>query len=208
MERYPEAKRSLLRSLALSEKAYGPDHPAVAATILNLANVEHLLGDVRGAEAMYERALRLLERAYGPDHPMVALATGNLATAIHARGDLKAAKLLYERALAIDEKRLGSGHPETALTLHNLGRLARAEGRHDDAIDLLQRALSVWDGHEGVDGHEGAAELELVLALWENGAKTRAIELARRAQQRTPAEGAREEDLVAVREFLAEHDRP
>ena len=39
--RYPEAEPLLKRSLAILEKALGPDHPNVAASLYNLAGLYH-----------------------------------------------------------------------------------------------------------------------------------------------------------------------
>ena len=59
-----------------SEQALGPDHPDVALSMVNLAN---LLRDHGGnaesarADSLYVRSLAIREQALGPDHPLVAI---------------------------------------------------------------------------------------------------------------------------------------
>ena|SRR6478752_5796186 len=57
------------RALALSETAYGPEHPAVGTRLNNLAWILRELGDFAAARPLAERALALAETAYGPEHP-------------------------------------------------------------------------------------------------------------------------------------------
>ncbi len=59
------------RALAIWEKALGPDHPDVAASLNNLASLYHAQGAYERAKPLYERALAIREKALGPDHPDV-----------------------------------------------------------------------------------------------------------------------------------------
>jgi tetratricopeptide (TPR) repeat protein len=103
------ARALLERALAIDEAAYGPDHPAVAAALNNLALILQALGDLAGARPLQERALAIDEAAYGPDHPAVATALNNLAQILRDLGDLAGARPLQERALAISEARSRAG---------------------------------------------------------------------------------------------------
>jgi len=58
--------------LAIREKALGPDHPDVAASLNNLALVFSRQGRAQEAEGLLLRALAIQEKAFGPDHPNVA----------------------------------------------------------------------------------------------------------------------------------------
>ena len=67
--REPAAARPLLeRALTIGEAAYGPDHPAVATSLGNLAVTLRGLGELAAARPLLERALTVGEAAYGPDH--------------------------------------------------------------------------------------------------------------------------------------------
>ena len=76
--RYSEAEALYKRSLAIREKALGPDHPEVAASLNNLASLYAKQGRYAEAEPLYKRSLAIKEKAFGPDHPDVALSLNNL----------------------------------------------------------------------------------------------------------------------------------
>jgi tetratricopeptide (TPR) repeat protein len=65
--------------------ALGPDHPDVAQSVNNLADLYSAQGRYADAEPLYKRALAIFEKALGPDHPSVASALNNLAS-LHKSG--------------------------------------------------------------------------------------------------------------------------
>jgi len=73
-------------ALAIREKALGPDHPDVAKSLNNLAEVYREQGRNADAEALYQRALAIREKALGPDHPDVAKSLNNLAEVYREQG--------------------------------------------------------------------------------------------------------------------------
>ena len=77
--RYSEAIPLVQRALAILEKALGPDHPDVAASLNNLAGLYQDQRRYGDAEPLYKRSLAILEKAFGPDHPDVAESLNNLA---------------------------------------------------------------------------------------------------------------------------------
>jgi len=115
--RLDEAAAMLERSLALGEEVYGrDDHPAIAETLVPLAQTRMAQGDDDAAEDLLRRSLAIAERAHGPDHP-------DVATALHALGALQArrgardeAGASFDRALEIRRAKLGMTHPDTRLT--------------------------------------------------------------------------------------------
>ena len=70
--RYADAEPLFKRSLAIREKALGPDHPDVAQSLNNLAELYQAQGRYADAEPLYKRSLAIREKALGPDHPDVA----------------------------------------------------------------------------------------------------------------------------------------
>ena len=70
--RYADAEPLLKRSLAIYEKALGPDHPDVATSLNNLAVLYSNQGRYADAEPFHKRALAIYEKALGSDHPDVA----------------------------------------------------------------------------------------------------------------------------------------
>ena len=98
----PAAARPLLdRALAITEAAHGPEHPAVATRLNNLAAVLGDLGEPAAARLLLDRALAIHEAAHAPEHPAVATSLGNLAAGLRDLGEPAAAQPLLDRALSI-----------------------------------------------------------------------------------------------------------
>ena len=57
----------------------GPDHPSVATSLNNLAELYRVQGQYAQAEPLYKRSLAIREKALGPDHPDVADSLNQLA---------------------------------------------------------------------------------------------------------------------------------
>jgi tetratricopeptide (TPR) repeat protein len=164
---YALARPLYERALALREKALGPDHPATALSLNNLALLLQDQGDLAGARALHERALAIREKALGPDHPDTAESLNNLALLLQAEGDLAAARPLFEHALAIYQKMLGPDHPSTATGLNNLALLLQAQGDLAGARPLYERALAIYQKVLGPEHPSTAASLNNLAFLLE-----------------------------------------
>src|SRR5215831_1119233 len=141
--KYDESRPMAERALELREKALGPEHPDVAQSLNNLANLYSLKGDNAKAEPLFQRALAIFEKALGPKHPEVAQSLHNLAIIYSLKGDYAKAEPLHQRALAIREKALGPEHPEVARSLNLLARLYEAKGDLTLAVTFQSRANKV-----------------------------------------------------------------
>jgi tetratricopeptide (TPR) repeat protein len=118
--RYSEAIPLAQRALAIREKSLGPDHPAVANALSNLAGMYYTLGRYVEAEPLYKRALAIREKAGGPNHPDVGVLLDNLALLFKVQGRYAEAEQLNKRALAVLRKALGPNHLDVATSLDNL----------------------------------------------------------------------------------------
>ena len=163
---FEETEPLLQRSLAIKEKALGPDHPSVATTLNNLAGLYESQGRYEEAEPLYQRALAIWEKALGPDHPSVASTLNNLAALYRSQGRYEEAEPLYQRSLAIKEKALGPDHPSVASTLNNLAALYRSQGRNEEAEPLYQRALTISEKALGPDHPSVASTLNNLAGLY------------------------------------------
>jgi Tetratricopeptide repeat len=107
--------RCWTRALTIDEAAHGPEHPAVATSLGNLALVLRDLGEPAAARPLLDRALTITEAAHGPEHPTVAISLGNLAAVLRDLGEPAAARPLLDRALTIGEAAHGPEHPTCPL---------------------------------------------------------------------------------------------
>ncbi|MEN9216312.1 MAG: tetratricopeptide repeat-containing protein, partial [Gloeomargarita sp. HHBFW_bins_162] len=94
------------RSLAIREKALGPDHPDVATSLNNLAGLYELQGNYTQVLPLYQRSLAIREKALGPDHPDVAHSLNNLAGLYESQGNYAQALPLRQRSTDIEENHL------------------------------------------------------------------------------------------------------
>ena len=70
--KYEEALAMYEKALSIKLKKLGDDHPDVATTYNNMANVYNKQGKNDEALAMYEKALSIRLKKLGDDHPDVA----------------------------------------------------------------------------------------------------------------------------------------
>lgn len=106
---YDRAVVAAKKALQVAEKAVGPNHPDVAMSLNNLAELYRAQGQYELAKPLHKRALTIREQALGPDHPLVATSLNNLAESYLAQGQDEQAGMLFKRALAVMEKTLSSG---------------------------------------------------------------------------------------------------
>jgi tetratricopeptide (TPR) repeat protein/CHAT domain-containing protein len=180
--RYVEAEPFFRRALAIYEKAFGPNHPDVAASLHNLATLYTEQGRYAEAEPLYRRALGINEKALGPDHPDVADNLNNLAALYKDQGRYAEAEPLYKRALVIREKAFGPDHRDVAQSLNNLADLYSAQGRYAEAEPLHRRALAIREKALRADHPDVAASLHNLATLYtEQGRYAEAEPLHKRA---------------------------
>jgi tetratricopeptide (TPR) repeat protein len=99
------------------EKKLGEDHPDVATSLNNLADLYRKQGRYPEAEPLFLRSLSIKEKQLGADHPSVATSLNNLAFLYNAQGNYVEAKTLSQRALTILQQKLGDHHPHTQKSL-------------------------------------------------------------------------------------------
>ena len=79
----PSAEPLYQRSLAISEKAFQPDHLEVGTALNNLGVFYRAQGRYAEAETFFKRALAITEKSLGPDHPNVGVILNQLGL-LHA----------------------------------------------------------------------------------------------------------------------------
>lgn len=164
------------------ETELGPEHPTVAESVNDLAELLQAQGKYAEAEPLHRRALAINEKVIGPDHPDVASNLNNLALLLYFQGKYAEAEPLYRRALAVLEKTLGPEHPNVAKSLNNLAGLLQVQGKHAEAELLYRRALVVLEKALGSEHPDVAQNLNNLAAVLHNqGRDAEAEPLHRRA---------------------------
>uniref|UniRef100_A0A2K5XKJ9 Kinesin light chain n=1 Tax=Mandrillus leucophaeus TaxID=9568 RepID=A0A2K5XKJ9_MANLE len=140
--KYKEAAHLLNDALSIRESTLGPDHPAVAATLNNLAVLYGKRGKYKEAEPLCQRALEIREKVLGTNHPDVAKQLNNLALLCQNQGKYEAVERYYQRALAIYEGQLGPDNPNVARTKNNLASCYLKQGKYAEAETLYKEILT------------------------------------------------------------------
>ena len=139
--KYTEAEALLRRGLAIYEKAFGPEHPGVAALLTNLANVDKRQDRNTDAEQLLRRAVTIQEKALGPDPELAA--TLNILGLLYSNQQILARPNPSLNALAIKEKVLGANNPGTAIVLDNLAGLYGQQRRQRERARLFAQGHSL-----------------------------------------------------------------
>ncbi|BCL80048.1 tetratricopeptide repeat protein [Ktedonobacteria bacterium brp13] len=181
---YAEAQPLFERALQICEQVSGPQHPATANSLNNLALLYRDQGNYAKAQPLYERALQVREQVSGPQHPATATSLNNLAGLYCDQGNYAKAQSLFERALQVREQVLGPQHPATANSLNNLAGLYRDQGNYAKAQPLYERALQVREQVLGPQHPATATSLNnLALLYRDQGSYAKAQPLFERALQ-------------------------
>jgi CHAT domain-containing protein len=126
--------------LAIYEKVYGRNHPAIATIHNNLANLYDSQGRFADSEALYRSALEITENSLGPDHPSFIISLNNLASSYQKQGRIL-------DALPIIRRTLSQGNVQTAIAFPVLlaaqaQNVVSVEEALKDSYEILQRASS------------------------------------------------------------------
>jgi tetratricopeptide (TPR) repeat protein len=146
---YSQSEPLMRRVLEIYQQDYGPDHPYVAASLNNLAQLLHATNRLKEAEPLMRRALTIAECTSAPPHPKVAASVSNLSTLSDAGSRPEEAAPLMRQALTIGERASGPVHPDIATYLNNLAQLLKDTNRLAEVEPLLQRTVEVFEAAYG-----------------------------------------------------------
>ena len=179
---YVHAQSLAERSREIYERAYGPDHPAVARALSDIGFALHGAGDYAAAAPYFDRALEIDRKALGPEHIDTLTVLERVAFNLQRAGEYARAKVLEEEALAIAERTLGPDHPLTGQALRVLGQVLVELGDFPGAFAYQQRALAILETRVGKDAVEvGDTLVTMGNAAKDSGFYTRAQEYYERA---------------------------
>jgi serine/threonine-protein kinase len=134
-------------ALELRRATLGDDHPAVAASLSNVALWEKNGARYDAALVHAREAVAIMERR-APDHPHLGSILQVLGLILAGKGEDDEAIALFERALPLLAKAQGADSPDVADLLNSLGfslrareRPADALARHEEALRIVERSL-------------------------------------------------------------------
>lgn len=122
-----------LRSMDITKKHYGENHPLVATNLNNISFILRDRGYFKRAREYLEKSLDIVIKhpERGAEHPETGRRHHNLGTYLFEQQDAKAAEPHLVRALEIREKCLHPNHPYIAETRKWLAIVRAALGKGD-----------------------------------------------------------------------------
>lgn len=130
------------QTLALKQRVFGPEHPALAPTLTQMANIRLAAGDTEASFALSRQTLDLTIKVLGPDHADVGVGHLNLGADLRAIGRFDEAEVEAREALRIFRLVRGPDHPHSLLALNNLANIMYSQARFDESLAMHRDVAS------------------------------------------------------------------
>ena len=148
------------------KKLFGANHPNVATSLNNLAELYQNEGRYADAETLLKRSLAINEKARGSNNANVALSLNNLAHLYQVQARYAEAEPLFkELSLALKEELAWPHSPIPRTNPRQLGSLYQVQGRYADAEPLYKRALAINEKTYGPEHPDVAMVLNNLASL-------------------------------------------
>ncbi len=182
--RIDEARERFEEALALTDAAYGPDHPHAVRMRGNLVLLLTDAGELDRALALGERVVEQKRNLFGAQDVQVAIALHNLGRVHGRRGEHELARTNHAESLALWERTLGADHIDLAHPLSGIAESCVELGRMPEAITAGRRAIALYEAH----GRPVSPELRFALAraMWAEGDREGARASALKAAESIP----------------------
>jgi len=125
------------RSLELSEKAHGADHPTVAEVLSNIGLIHLGNKTYKDAETALQRSLEIKKRTLGLEHISTSVSMNNLGLLYSEQGFNDRAESLYRESLKHSDGLM------RALTLSNLAASYVVRGLNRQAIPMMAQSIAI-----------------------------------------------------------------
>ncbi|MFI8938306.1 tetratricopeptide repeat protein [Streptomyces syringium] len=142
------------RSMAASQRLYGPDDPHTLSSRSILASAYREAGDLAKAVPLLVQNRDDCERVFGPATKGTLTASANLAYAYGLSGEVDLATELHSRNLADCERLLGPDDQLTLVSRNNLASAYREAGALDRAVPLHEQSAADYARVFGPDHPE------------------------------------------------------
>ena len=140
---FDQAEPLLDTALRMRRQLLDPDHPDLAETLYNQAQLMAWSGKYDQAVALFREAIAINRKALGPDHPDLGSSLKRLGVALNWQEKFDEAEPYLREALAIQRRALGDHHPLVAETMADYGGLLQNQGRIAEAEALQRQAIAI-----------------------------------------------------------------
>ena len=137
-----DGEKITTEALAIRRRAFGAEHPDVAATLDHLGQLARERTRYEQAEQYHRDALAMRRKLLPPGDAALGESAGNLALALRERGKYDEARPLAQEALAIRREKLGPEQTETLASMNVLGDIEASSGHRPEAERLYREVLA------------------------------------------------------------------
>lgn len=163
---YDKAEQQHRTALATRRSLHNGDHPDLAESLTDVADVLWFKNSYSQAEPMYREALAMRQRLFGSDSLEAAYTANNLAACLERSEKFAEAEALYRHVLAVRQARMqGEDRRLLAASQNNLAWCLQKQDKTDEAESLLRAALDTMIQLRGLD-HYDVARLQRNLTLF------------------------------------------
>ena len=169
------------RSMDMSRRVRGENHPDVGHALLNLGAIATARGEHQEAERLTREALEIFTSWFGDQHPESASAMTILAQSLSAQQRYEEGMALVEKAITLQARTFGERHPRTAFVHNALGLMAFQANDFARAATAFERAAYGYGASAGTHFQEGVSFANLGSVYLGQGDNRRAEGMFRRA---------------------------
>ncbi len=153
-----EAKRYFEHALAIAEQSYAPDHPLVANSLNNVAEVLCKQEAFAAAAALHQRAYDIRRHVYGEPHVITLRSQSMIGEVLLRQEKYAAAREVLEDALAA-QRAVETNLQALSDTILLLGETELCLAQMESAFALFNEALQLRRKAFGDDNSETAAAM-------------------------------------------------
>jgi len=167
LDKLEDAMTNNKKALKIKVNVLGFEHPSVASTLRNIADI--YCEDKRFEEAitMYTEALRMSNTPGNNNNKGLADTLNNLGTVHFTKGDYKEALSCHEKALELSKQHSYENHPLVGKTLRNIGVVLKELENREEAMECFRDALRIFRlAGFGVDHPDVTETIRCVANQW------------------------------------------
>jgi non-specific serine/threonine protein kinase/serine/threonine-protein kinase len=141
--RYDDAEPLLRAALTARLSLLGREHPDVAESMSDLAELEQKRGHYDKAATQYREVLALRRKLSRNDNARVADTLLSLASDLYVKGDLDEALKAAEESLAIRQRLFGAQSLEAAVVLSQMNGILDVQGDFARAVEVGRQGYEI-----------------------------------------------------------------
>jgi len=143
LDDYDKATQLHQESLAIRQRLLPPDHPEIAASLEELAQIDFDQGKLDEALELCQRSVDIRRKHDAEDDPSLPSSLLLLGEILAAKGEFELACSTFEEGVKVAEHALGPSSMTLARVLESYGSLALNLNRMDQATALLNRSYEM-----------------------------------------------------------------